>query len=64
MKSYVALALAGLVILILALSTLTVAVALLMKETYQGAVAVSEVVVEVTIELSEWWSYIRYAGAF
>jgi hypothetical protein len=64
MKSYILLAIASIILLILASSTAIVAVGLLCKETWSGAVDVYSVVHQGAIALIGWFEFCRYSGAF
>ena len=71
MKNYVVLAWTSIgimavafVLSVLAMSAITVAVGLLVRETYTELAAIADVTVQGAIDLVEWWEFIKYGGAF
>ena len=58
-KSYVVLAAVSLILFILATSMMTVAFALLCRETYKGAVVVYEKILESVEAVRDWYEFIQ-----
>jgi hypothetical protein len=63
MKNYIILAAISVILFLLATSMMTVAVGLLVKETYKASVIVYDQLVEGAIQVKEMWEFCKLSGS-